>query len=55
MLQAKHKLQDKMYFTNNERKMVGLPMYRKKNRKRRFYTRCEATETISEFIEYCNR
>lgn len=55
MLQAKHKLQDKMYFTNNERKMVGLPMYRKKNKRKRYFSRCEVTETINEFIDYCYR
>jgi len=52
MIRAK---ENKMYFSNNERKMVGLPMHRKKNKRKRYYTRCEASETIAEFIDYCNR
>lgn len=44
-----------MMLTNNQRKMHGLPMWRKKNRKKRFYTRCEADETITAFIDYCNQ
>lgn len=36
-----------MLLTNNQRKMHGLPLWRKKNRKKRLYTRCEADETSS--------
>lgn len=38
-----------MLLTNNQRKMHGLPMWRKKNRKKRFYTRCEADEENLQF------
>ena len=41
-----------MLLTNNQRKMYGLPLRRKKNRKKRIYTRCEADETITAFIDY---
>lgn len=46
---------DIMFFANNKRKMHGLPLWRKKNRRKRCFTRCEADETISAFLEYCNR
>lgn len=44
-----------MLLTNNQRKMHGLPLWRKKNSKKRLYTRCEAEETITAFIDYCNQ
>lgn len=44
-----------MLLTNNQRKMYGLPLRRKKNRKKRIYTRCEADETITAFIDYFNQ
>lgn len=49
------KTPDVMLLTNNQRKMHGVPMWRKKNKKKRYYTRCEADETITVFWEYCNR
>lgn len=42
-----------MYLSNNSRKLAGLPMHRKKNAKKRFYTRCEGMETIAAFLQYC--
>jgi hypothetical protein len=42
-------------FSNNQRKMHGLPLHRKSNKKKRFYTRCEGIETINAFIDWCNR
>lgn len=44
-----------MLLTNNQRKLHGLPLWRKKNSKKRSYTRCEADETIAAFIDYCNQ
>ena len=44
-----------MLLTNNQRKMHGLPLWRKKNKKKRYYTRCEAFETIDAFLDYCYR
>lgn len=42
-----------MHLSNNSRKLAGLPMHRKKNAKKRFYTRCEGMETIAAFLQYC--
>ena len=44
-----------MLLTNNQRKMHGLPLWRKKNCKKRSDTRFEADETIRAFIDYCNQ
>lgn len=44
-----------MLLYNNQRKMCGKPMWRKKNRKKRIYTRNESDETITAFLEYCNQ
>lgn len=44
-----------MLLTNNQRKMHGLAMRRKKNHKKRFYTRYEADEAVTAFLEYCNQ
>lgn len=46
---------DKMLLRNNERKMSGLPLHRKKSKGRRYLTRCEAEETVDAFLDYCNR
>lgn len=46
---------EKMLLTNNQRKMHKLSLWRKKNRKRRFWTRCQADEIISAFVDYCNQ
>lgn len=43
-----------MMLTKNQRKMHGLRLWRKKNRKKRFYTRCNADEVITAFLDYCN-
>lgn len=43
-----------MLLTNNSRKMHGLPLWRKKNKRKRYYTRCEFDESISAFLNYCN-
>lgn len=44
----------KFYFSNNAKKLHHIPMLRKKNKKKRFYTRCEASETIDEFLIVCS-
>lgn len=44
----------KMYFTNNERKMDGIPLRRKKDKRKRVYTRNRADEDIEAFLDYCN-
>lgn len=44
----------KMLLSNNSRKMAGVPLHRKKDKRKRFFTRCEADETIKAFLEYCN-
>ncbi len=45
---------NKMLFTNNARKMAGIPLRRKKNKKKRYYTRNRAEEDTEAFIDYCN-
>jgi len=42
------------YFTNNARKMAGLPLRRKKDRRKRFYTRREVEETIDALFDWWN-
>ena len=37
-------------FTNNERKMCGLPMRRKKSKGKRRLTRNEIVETLNSFV-----
>lgn len=44
----------KMLLTNNSRKMAGLPLHRKKDKRKRFFTRCNADEVIDAFLDYCN-
>lgn len=41
----------KMLLTNNARKMAGLPLRKKKNKSKRFYTRCEIMETVGAFLD----
>ena len=42
-----------MLFTNNSRKLHGLPLHRKKDQRKRNWTRCEADETIEAFLDFC--
>ena len=44
----------KMLLTNNSRKTAGLPLHRKTNKKKRYFTRCEVMETFNAFLDYCN-
>lgn len=44
----------KTLLSNNERRMHGLPPRRKSDKRKRFYTRCEALETIDAFLDWCN-
>lgn len=44
---------DIMLLTNNQRKMHGFPLWRKKDKRKRYYTRCEAMETVGAFLDYC--
>lgn len=44
-----------MLLANNQRKIHGLPLWRKKNCRKRCYTRCDADEAITAFIDYCNQ
>lgn len=41
------------YGTNNARKTHGLPLWRKKDKRKRFYTRNEAEEALEAFWYYC--
>ena len=44
----------KLLLTNNSRKMVGLPLHRKSNKRKRYFTRCEVMETFEAFLDYVN-
>ena len=44
----------KILTSNNARRMSGLPSHRKTNKRKRFYTRCEALETIRAFLDWCD-
>lgn len=46
---------EEMLLTNNSRKMAGLPLHRKKNKRRRWWTRNKADEAIKAFIDFCNQ
>lgn len=43
-----------MLLTNNSRRWHGLPLHRKHDRRKRFFSRCEAMETVEAFLNYCN-
>lgn len=40
--------------SNNSRKIHGLPLRRKHNKRKRFYTRCEAMEAVEDFLNWCD-
>lgn len=44
---------EKMLFTNNARKMAGIPLRRKKDKRKRVYTRNRADEDMEGFLDYC--
>lgn len=41
-------------YTNNSRKMAGVPMRRKKDRRKRIYTRNRGDEAIQALLDWCN-
>ena len=55
MRKPKESFREIMLLTNNQRKMAGLPLHRKLNGNKRYKTRCEASEAIDAFLDYCNR
>lgn len=44
----------KMLFTNNSRKMAGIPLRRKKDKRKRVYTRNRAEEDTEALIDWLN-
>lgn len=46
---------DKILFTNNSRKLAGLPLRRKKNEKKRNFTRFECDEALDALFDFWNR
>lgn len=42
----------KMLFTNNARKMAGVPLRRKKDKRKRVYTRNRAEEDMEALIDW---
>lgn len=43
---------EKMLFTNNSRKMLGISLRRKKDKRKRVYTRNRAEEDIEALVDY---
>ena len=43
---------ERMFFTNNSRKMFGIPLRRKKDKRKRIYTRNRAEEELGAFVDY---
>ena len=43
---------EKMLFTNNSRKMLGIPLRRKKDWRKRVYTRNRAEEDTEAVMDY---
>ena len=43
---------EKMLFTNNSRKMLGISLRRKKDKRKRVYTRKRAEEDIEALVDY---
>lgn len=41
-------------FSNNSRKLYGLPLRRKASKGKRFKTRCTMQEDIYAFLDYCD-
>ena len=41
-----------MLFTNNSRKMFGIPLRRRKDKRKRIYTRNRAEEDLEAFADY---
>ena len=44
----------KMLFTNNSRKMAGIPLWRKKDKRKRVYNRNRAEEDTEALIDWRN-
>lgn len=44
----------KFLWSNNSRRIAGKPLLRKKNKKKRYYTRCKADETVDALLAYWN-
>lgn len=42
----------KILFTNNARKMLGIPLHRKKDKQNRAYTRNRADEVLEAIMNY---
>lgn len=50
-----NKFPDIMFHANNQRKTHGLPLWRKKDKRKRYYTLLESDKAVCAFLEYCNR
>lgn len=50
-----NKYPDIMFLANNQRKIHGLPLWRKKDKRKRCYTLSESDKVVTGFLEYCNR
>lgn len=45
---------EKILYTNNARKRAGVPLRRKKDKRKRAYTRNRADEDIEAFLDWVN-
>lgn len=52
---GKNSEKESMLLTNNQRKIHGLSLWRKKDKRKRYFTRYKSDETVEAFLEYCNR
>ena len=43
---------EKMLFTKNSRKMLGIPLRRKKDKRKRVYARNRAEEDLEALVDY---
>lgn len=56
MVLIKVKNNSRMFLTNNSRKMHGLPLWRKKDNRKRLYTRRFEMEVIGAYLDWsCSR
>ena len=51
-MDRKNTTMEKIIFTNNSRKMLGIPLRRKKNWRKRVYTRNRAEEDTEAVMDY---
>lgn len=51
--EKREKINNIMLLSNNKRKLHNIPLWRKKDKRKRYYTRCQADEVIGAYLDYC--